>query len=164
MFKCFWEHNPKLKLNKCKFFCNEINYLAHHVSKEGIWPSKENLTAVAELFPASDLHWESWAFLVLVGHYWQFIKGFAHVTQPLHKHLSNDSVLARRASELCSPVTCAHVAFETLKKTCLVAPVLAFANFDKPFLFETNASKLGLGWWYQQKQSDGWYHPVAYAS
>ena len=35
--------------------------------------------------------------------------------------------------------------FETLKKACLRAPVLAFVNFDKPFLLETNASKLGLG-------------------
>ena len=35
--------------------------------------------------------------------------------------------------------------FETLKKACLKAPMLAFANFDKPFLLETDASKLGLG-------------------
>ena len=35
-------------------------------------------------------------------------------------------------------------AFETLKKACLKAPVLAFAEFDKPFL-ETDTSKLGLG-------------------
>ena len=32
-------------------------------------------------------------------------------------------------------------AFETLKKACLEAPVLAFVN--KPFLLETDASKLG---------------------
>ena len=35
--------------------------------------------------------------------------------------------------------------FETLKKACLEAPVLAFADFNKSFLPETNASKLGLG-------------------
>ena len=42
------EHNLKHKLSKCKFFCNEINYLAHHVTKKGFHPSKENLKAVAE--------------------------------------------------------------------------------------------------------------------
>ena len=36
-------------------------------------------------------------------------------------------------------------AFETLEKACFEAPVLDFANFDKPFLLETDASKLGLG-------------------
>ena len=36
-------------------------------------------------------------------------------------------------------------AFETLKKACCKAPVLAFADINKPFLLETDASKLGLG-------------------
>ena len=36
-------------------------------------------------------------------------------------------------------------AFERLKKACLEAPVLAFANIDKLFLLETDTSKLGLG-------------------
>ena len=55
-------------------------------------------------------------------------------------------------------------AFAMLKKACLEAPVLAFADFDKPFLFKTDASKLGLGAVLSQKQTDGCYHPVAYAS
>ena len=38
-----------------------------------------------------------------------------------------------------------QVAFETLTKACLEAHVLAFSNFDKPFLLETDASKIGLG-------------------
>ena len=36
----------------------------------------------------------------------------------------------------------AQVAFETIKKVCLEAPILAFANSDRPFLLETDASKL----------------------
>ena len=48
-----------------------------------------------------------------------------------------------------------QVAFETLNKTCLETPVLAFADFDKPFLLETNASKLGLGVVLLQKPLDG---------
>ena len=48
VFKHFREHNLKLKPTKCEFFRNEINYLAHHVSKEGVHPSKENLKAVTE--------------------------------------------------------------------------------------------------------------------
>ena len=54
--------------------------------------------------------------------------------------------------------------FETLKRACLEAPVLAFADFDKPFLLETNASKLGLGAVLSQKQANGQYHLITYAS
>ena len=45
-----------------------------------------------------------------------------------------------------------------------MAPVLAFANFTKPFLLKTDASRDGLGAVLQQKQADGKYHPVAFAS
>ena len=38
----------KLKPFKCEFFQDEIKWSAHHVSKEGVWPRKENLKAVAE--------------------------------------------------------------------------------------------------------------------
>ena len=51
VFKCFKEHHLKLKLSKCELFKSEINYLAHHVSKEGIQPSKENLKDVVEFTP-----------------------------------------------------------------------------------------------------------------
>ena len=56
-------------------------------------------------------------------------------------------------------------AFETLEKACLEAPELAFAHFDKSFLLETDVSMLGLGAVLsQKKQTDSWYHQVAYAS
>ena len=42
--------------------------------------------------------------------------------------------------------------------------MLAFADFNKLFLLETNASKLGLGAVLLQKQTDGQCHLVAYAS
>ena len=47
---------------------------------------------------------------------------------------------------------------------CMCAPVLAFANYTKEFLLETDASKEGLGALLSQKQADGWYYPVTYGS
>ena len=44
------------------------------------------------------------------------------------------------------------------------SPVLAFADYTKEFLLETDASKEGLGAVLFQKQEDGWFHPVAYGS
>ena len=55
-------------------------------------------------------------------------------------------------------------AFNTLKMKCMTAPVLAFADFKKPFLQETDASSLSLGAMLSQKQDDDKYHLVAYAS
>ena len=44
------------------------------------------------------------------------------------------------------------------------SPVLAFADYTKEFLLETNASKEGLGAVLSQKQEVGQFHPVAYGS
>ena len=66
VFDHFREHNLKLKPTKCKFFQNEINYLAHHVSKKGVQPSKENLKTVAEFAPPQT-YTEIRALLGLVG-------------------------------------------------------------------------------------------------
>ena len=161
MFKCFWEHNLKLKLSTCKFFHSEINYLAHHVSKEGTQASKENLKVMGE-FILPRTYIKIWAFLGLVGHYWWFIKGFSHVAQPLHEHLFREG--AGKRNEWVMLTSNVKVAFETLKKACLEAPVLPFADFDKTFLLETDTRKLELGAVLLQKQSDRWYHHVAYAS
>ena len=42
--------------------------------------------------------------------------------------------------------------------------MLAFADFKKPVLLETDASIEGLGAVLSQKQDKGRYHPIAYAS
>ena len=44
------------------------------------------------------------------------------------------------------------------------SPVLAFTEYTKDFLLETDASKEGLGAVLSQKQEDGWSHLVAYGS
>ena len=146
---------------KCKFFQNEINYLAHHISKEGAQPNKEKLKAVAAFTPPQ-MYMEIWDFLGFVEHYWQFIKGFVHIAQPLHKHLSGKG--ASKKNKWVKLTEEALDAFEMLKKACLEAPVLAFADFNMPFILETDGSKLGLGAVLSQKQTDGWHHLLAYAS
>ena len=55
-------------------------------------------------------------------------------------------------------------AFQTLREACITTPVLVFADYEKSFLLETDASKEGLGAVLLQKQADGHYHLVAYGS
>ena len=40
VFNHFQEHNLRLRPTKCKYFWDEINNLAWHISKEGMWPTK----------------------------------------------------------------------------------------------------------------------------
>ena len=58
----------------------------------------------------------------------------------------------------------ARKAFDCLKAACLQAPILSFPDFSKPFLLEMDASGKGLEAVLSQKQSDGRYQPIAYAS
>ena len=97
-----------------------------------------------------------------MGHYRQFIKGFAQIAQPLNKHLAGEG--ASRKSEWVSLLKDALEAFQVLKQACMNSPVLAFADYGKDFLLETDASREGLGAVLSQKQADGWFHLVAYGS
>ena len=62
------DYNLKLKPLKCSLFKEELNYLAHWVSKQGVWPSNTNLKAITECV-LLQTYTEIRAFLGLVGHY-----------------------------------------------------------------------------------------------
>ena len=85
-----------------------------------------------------------------------------HIAQPLYEHLSGEGISKKSKCVTFTEDTLG--AFKMLKKACLKAHVLSFADFNKPFLPVTDASKQGLGTIISQKQSDGQYHPVAYVS
>ena len=131
------EHGLKLKPSKCDVFKTEINYLAHHVSKEGVRPSKKNLESIAQC-PPPDTYTKVKSFVGLVGHYRCFIKGFAKIAVPLYDLTSGQNKDKKLEHVDLSPE--AREAFERLKANCLQAPILAFPDFNKPFLLETDAS------------------------
>ena len=90
------------------------------------------------------------------------MKGFAKIAVPLYDLTSGDNKGKKSEHVDLSPE--AHEAFDCLKAACLQAPILAFPDFNKPFLLETDASGRGLGAVLSQKQADGRYHSIAYAS
>ena len=95
---------------------------------------------------------EGESFVGLVGHYRRFIKGFARIAAPLYDLTSGEN--KDKKSERVDLPTEALEAFEHLKAACLQAPILAFPDFDKPFLLETDASGKGLGAVLSQKRTD----------
>ena len=151
VFDHLCEHSLKLKPSKCDVFKSEINYLAHHVSRKGVLPSK-NLESIAQ-WPPPDTYTKVKSFVGLVGHYRCFIKGFAKIAAPLYDLTSGDNKDKKSGHVNLSPE--AREAFDRLKAACLQAPILAFPDFNKPFLLETDASGRGLGAVLSQKQADG---------
>ena len=161
VFDWLREYNLKLKLSKCSLFKEEINYLAHWVSKQGVQPSDVNLRAITKHAPPQT-YTEICTFLGLIGHYQQFIKGFAWIAQPLNEHLAREG--ASRKSEWVSLSEDTLEAFQALKQACMSTTVLAFADNTKDFLLEMDASKEGLGVVLSQKEADRQYHLVTYGS
>ena len=161
VFDHLHEHGLKLKPSKCEVFKSEINYLAHHVSQKGVLPSKKNLESIAQC-PPLDTYTKVKSFVGLVGHYRHFIKGFAKIAAPLYDLTSGDN--KDKKSEHVDLFPQAREAFDRLKAACLQAPILSFPDFNKPFLLETDTSGRGLGAVLSQKQADGRYHPITYAS
>ena len=154
-------HGLKLKSSKCDLFRMELIYLAHHVSKDGVKPSKKNVASIVACSPPRT-YTDIRSFTGVVGHYRRFIKGFTHIAAPLYDLISGDN--KDKKSEPMKLPPEALEAFNILKEKCVNALVLSFPDFKKPFLLETEASRKGLGAVLSQKQDDGRYHLVAYAS
>ena len=161
VFGRFLEHGLKLKPSKCHFLQEEITFLGHKISVDGLRLGMANLKAIAEMAPPKT-YTEIRHFTGMTGFFRQFIKGYSKIAKPLNNLLEGEASKLKNEELELTPE--ALQAFEDLKKKCMMAPVLVFANFKKPFRLETDASGEGLGAVLLQESDDGQYHPVAYAS
>ena len=73
----------KLKPSKCDLFKQQINYLGHVVSKEGVSTDPEKIKAVTE-WPQPTTVTEVRSFLGFVSYYRRFIPNFSKVAKPLN--------------------------------------------------------------------------------
>ena len=98
----------------------------------------------------------------MTGFFRRFIKNYARIAKPLNDILEGEA--SKLKSEAVTLPPDALEAFEKLKMCCMTTPVLAFADFEKEFQLETNASLEGLGAVLSQKQEDGKWHPITFGS
>ena len=145
-----------LKLNprKCHFITQEVEYLGHIVTPDGLKTNPRLVEAVVS-FPTPKSVQQVRQFLGLSSFYRRFIPNFAKMAQPLHS-------LTRKGVQFVWDSDC-QTAFDHLKQKLTQAPVLSYPSFDHPYIVETDASIQGLGAILSQEQ-DGRIHPVAYAS
>ena len=161
VFERFWEHGLKLKPSKCHFLQKEIAFLGHKVSEEGMKPRDDGLKCIAEMAPLAN-YTEIWRFLGATGFFRRFIKNYAWIAKLLNDLLEGEASKWKTQPVDLPPEV--KEAFDILKMKCMMVPALAFADFEKPFLLETDTSSLGLRAVLSQKQDDGKFHLVAYAS
>ena len=145
----------KLKPSKCSFVREGVDYLGHVITSNGLSPNPARIDAVQSL-PAPTNIKELRQFLGLTSYYRRFIPAFARVAAPLH-------ALTRKSASFEWTSSC-QTAFDQLRSKLVAAPILAYPDFGRDFILETDASINGLGAVLSQEQEDGKAHPVAYAS
>jgi hypothetical protein len=130
------EHQLYAKFSKCAFWLNEVPFLDHVISAEGIAvdPNKDQEV----------LDWNSMmsvtqirSFLGLAGYYRRCIPNFSKIAKSMTKLLEKDAKF--KWSEECEED------FLTLKKLLTTTPVLAQPNIEKPFDVYYDASGTGIG-------------------
>ena len=145
----------KLRPLKCRFIRQEVEFLGHVLTPQGLKTSWHHVQAVRDFKVPSSVR-EVRQFLGLASYYRRFVPAFAEIAKPLHALTKKGAVF--EWTEDCQK------SFELLKTRLTEAPVLAYPQFDRAFTMETDASGLGLGAVLSQMQEDNRLHPVAYAS
>ena len=142
------------RLHKCAFFQKKVEYLGFDVSSQGIQPSPEKVRTIVE-WPRLQSVKDVRSFLGLASFYRKFIKQFSLKARPL-TDLTRDNVAWQWTEK-------EEKAFNDLKTSLVVAPVLRIPNFDLQFVVTTDASLVSVGAILEQDFGRG-LQPVAYES
>ena len=161
VFQKMREVGLKLKPSKCEFFKDRIAYLGHIVSKSGIETDPKKISDIKE-WPQPKTVTDVRQFLGFTNYYRKFIKQYTQVANPLNKLISGHN--AKKKNKRVEWTQECEDSFQSLKKICTETPVLAYANYEKPFKLTTDMSKKGFGAVLSQIGEDGKERPVAYAS
>lgn len=146
--------NLRVNLNKCTFAQQEVRYLGHLVTAEGVKPDPGKVEAVAN-YPVPQNSKELKAFLGLCGYYRRFVRRFADLAKPLTQLLRKEVTFQWGESQQQS--------FQSLKEALCSTAVLIYPDFRDPFMLSTDASGVALGAVLSQMR-EGHERPIAYAS
>ena len=151
------EANLKLKAQKCELAQGEVKFLGHVISAQGIRPD-ETKTEALRTYKVPKSVTEVRQFIGLCGFYRRFVPGFASIAAPLYSLLRKNATGRFVWSKNCQS------AFEKLVEKLVSPPLLAHADYSKPFVLTTDASTVGLGAILHNRGDDLSEKPIAYAS
>ena len=147
VFTCLQQHGYHVRLAKCKFMSERVNFLGHVLTPDGIEPSERREQDLAEFVPPLTSAKQVRSFLGVVMWYRVFIPHVATLAAPLFPLTS-----AKKRFEWTPEATAAVAA---LKEAIMAAPVLARFDRERPIRVTTDASTVGIGavleQWYDAK-------------
>ena len=140
------------------------------VSEQGIETDPEKTEAI-KTWPVPKTVKDVRAFLGFTGYYRKFIKDYAKIARPLNDlligHCTNNKKGKKPKTKLKKTpfiwLEKQQLAYEQLKEKLISPPILAYADYRKPFKVHTDASTSGIGAVLYQLY-DGAERVVAYAS
>lgn len=155
VLQCLTDNGLELKLSKCKFCFDEIEYLGYKIGSDGIRPSDTHLLAIKN-YPVPKNVKQLHSFIGLCSYFRRFVPAFSRIARPLHDLTRNGAVF--NFDEQCMG------AFETLRDGLASSPILALYNPKVETELHCDASARGFGAVLLQRQTNGKLHPIAYFS
>ena len=149
------ENGITLNYDKCEIGVPSMTYIGDVLSGEGLKVSDERVKAIVEA-PAPQNQSEVRSFLGSVQFCSKFIPNFATISSPLWDLTSKDVKWQWGPRE--------EKAFRDIKTWLAHAPVMAYHRQGAPTRLTTDASPVGIGTILEQRQEDGSYRPIYYAS
>ena len=148
-------HGLRLKPKKCDLFKDSVTFLGHVVSRRGVSCDMTKCEKIKN-WPVPVTIGDVRSFLGLVGYYRKFIDNYSNVAKPL-LNLTRKDVIFKWTDEC-------QRSFEIMRDILCSDPVLAYPDFDLPFILDTDASNFAIGAVLSQVHEDGKEHVVCYAS
>ncbi|GJP46804.1 hypothetical protein CLOM_g6059, partial [Closterium sp. NIES-68] len=140
-----------MKGSKCDFLKQELEFLGHVVSTEGVKIDPKKIKTIQEWKPPTNLK-ELQSFLGFVNYVRRFIPNMAGLSAPLTDRLKDHDCFWWREKQ--------QVAFDQLKIALTSSPVLRISDPDRPYEVITDASDIAIGTVLLQDFGDGrWICP-----
>jgi len=129
------EQQLYLKRTKCSFGQQEVQYLGHVISLEGVAVYPKKIEAMKK-WPKPTTPKAMRGFLGLTSYYRRFIQDYGKIAAPLNRMLKKNGFAWSIPAE---------AAFEKLKLAMTEASILALPDFSKEVVVECDACGVGIG-------------------
>ena len=126
----------KVRIDKCQFARNFVEFLGHLITPERTGPNKLNIEAVTSFLTPAKIK-EVCAFLGLCNYYRRFIRNYSVLAGPLLQLLKKNAAFHWHSPQ--------HESFLALKKRLTTAPILGYPDFSITFTLYTDASGDSIG-------------------